>query len=210
MGTVIDPGNATRPVNSTSAGAIGGDAAGGGMKKSPATVEPFAVPTEMRPDVAPLGTVAVSFWAVAVVGRERTDPNRNASLLGVGSNRAPLTVTGVPIVPILGLKVEIDGPAAERTVNGSPLFAEPEGVVTWMGPLVALAGTLTVSVVTEAERTVAEVPLNFTASLAGLAANAVPEMVTFVPTPPDTGEKPSTVVLDALFLEIDVMLPAAS
>src|SRR5262249_39741430 len=181
MGTVIDPGNAIRPVNSTSAGAISGAASGGGMKKSPDTVEPFGVPTEMRPDVAPLGTVAVSFWAVAVVGRESTDPNRNASLLGVGSNRFPFTVTTVPIVPILGLKLEIEGPAAERTVNGFPLLAVPEGVVTWMGPLVAPAGTLTLSVVTEAERTVARVPLNFTTSLAGLAANAVPEMVTFVP-----------------------------
>ena len=56
-----------------------------------------------------------------------------------------------------------------------------------MTPVVAPEGTEVVMLVAELAETVAEVPLNFTVLLAGVALKFVPEIVTVVPTPPDDG-----------------------
>ena len=56
-----------------------------------------------------------------------------------------------------------------------------------MVPVVAPDGTEVVMLVVVLAVTVAEVPLNFTILLTGVASKLVPDIVTVVPTPPDAG-----------------------
>jgi hypothetical protein len=65
--------------------------------------------------------------------------------------------------------------------------------VTEIGPLVAPAGTVTVSVVEVAPVTVATTPLNRTVLLANVVLKLVPVMVTVAPTAPLVGVKPDMV-----------------
>ena len=201
-----EPGKAMRPVNSTSAGVKGA----GGTKKSPPVAVPARVVTETRPDATPSGTVAVSCWGLADVTGATTDPKRTVSIAAVGSKCAPLTVTVIPTVPIAGLKLVIVGRLEPRTAKASALVAEPAGVVTPSRPVVAPAGTFTVSDVGEAESTVAGVPLKVRTLSAGVAEKAVPETVTVVPGGPETGVNPRMDVTEAGRRPIETMLPAAS
>ena len=52
----------------------------------------------------------------------------------------PVMVTAVPAGPLAGVKLEIAG--ATSTVKLLALVAEPPGVVTLSGPVVAPAGTV--------------------------------------------------------------------
>jgi hypothetical protein len=52
----------------------------------------------------------------------------------------PVIVTAAPTGPLAGVKLAIVG--AETTVNGPPLVADPPGVVTVIGPVVAPDGTV--------------------------------------------------------------------
>jgi len=70
------------------------------------------------------------------------------------------------------------------------LVAVPSGVVTEMGPLVALGGTTAVICTSESTEYVAAVALNVTAVL---CRRAVPEIVTDVPTGPLRGSNPERV-----------------
>ena len=66
---------------------------------------------------------------------------------------------------MVGVKLVRVGAPSEPpvvTVNGPLLVAEPVGVVTAIGPVVAPLGTVTTSWVAVAEDTVAAVPLNVT------------------------------------------------
>jgi hypothetical protein len=99
-------------------------------------------------------------------------------------------VTTVPASPIVGENPVIVGAAeAASTVNGSDVIAEPVGVVTLMGPLVAPAGTLVTSCVDDAAVTVAAVPLNVTAFSLETALNPIPQIVTVLLAGPESGEK---------------------
>jgi hypothetical protein len=188
------------------AGAFGA----GGMKKSPPVAKPAGVVTEIRPDAAPSGTIAISWLVVADITGAGMDPKRMVSNAGVGSNPVPLTVTVSPTAPIVGLTLVMVGPAELRTVKASALVADPAGVVTAIVPVVAPAGTFAVSIVVEAEMTVAGVPLKVRASSAGVDEKAVPDTVTSVPGPPEAGVNPRMAAAEALRRSIETMLPAAS
>ena len=93
---------------------------------------------------------------------------------------APFTTTVVPAVPVAGVKPVIRG----ATVKLVALVAVPPGVVTAIGPVVALAGTVAVICVLESTWKVAAVPLNLT-QLAPV--NPVPVSVTPAPAAPLPG-----------------------
>ena len=89
-----------------------------------------------------------------------------------------------------GVKPEIVGvPFVPATVKGVALVDEPPGAVTLSVPVVAPAGTVTVSWVVVAALTVASVPLKRTVFCAGVALKPMPAMVTVVPTDPCFGVK---------------------
>src|SRR5206468_13044643 len=101
----------------------------------------------------------------------------------------PVIVTRVPTLPLVGEMLLIVGPAgAVVTVKFDPLVAVPPGVVTPIGPVDALAGT--VAVICASETTLmddAAVPLNVTAVA---PVKPLPLIETDVPGGPLAGEKP--------------------
>jgi hypothetical protein len=73
-------------------------------------------------------------------------------------------VTAVPGLPIWGLNEVMVGVWETPTVKDPVLVAEPDGVVTVIGPVLAPDGTAVTSSVTDADVTVAGTPLNLTVS----------------------------------------------
>jgi hypothetical protein len=132
------------------------------------------------------------------------------SLAGV-SKFVPAIVTDVPGAPIVGEKLLMVGTPLEAvTVKEVALVADPAGDVTLIVPVEAPLGTVAMSWVGVAELTVADVPLKLTVSWLDVALNAVPFIVTDVPTEPARGVNPLIeTTLDA-FLVIEVKLPTAS
>jgi len=113
-------------------------------------------------------------------------------LFGVTSKFVPEIVTAVPGAPTVGVKPLIVGPplAPEAvTVKEIELVAMPFGVVTVIGPVVAAVGTAVTICVAVAELTVAFVPWKATVSWLEFVLNAVPLIVTLVPTGPLCGVK---------------------
>ena len=107
----------------------------------------------------------------------------------VASKLAPLMVTTVPTMPLVGVI-----PFIARVVTGTGVtvkveaeIAVPPGVVMAMFPLVA-PGTVTESEVVVACVTLAGVPSNVTMSFWGDGSNFVPAIVTVDPTVPLVGE----------------------
>jgi hypothetical protein len=99
-----------------------------------------------RPEVPPPGTVGESTVEVAVAIAARVTLKKSWLSVARGSKFVPLTVTAVPGVPIPGVKPVIVGaPLVLVTVKEVALVAEPPGAVTLMVPVVAPAGTVTVS-----------------------------------------------------------------
>ena len=144
------------------------------MKKSSAlTPSPMTVVTEMRPDVAPLGTLVEIDVAVAAVMSATVPLNFKRLLDGTGSKFCPVTVTAVPDVPILGVKPVMIGPFVPTT-NGSSLESDPAEVVTEINPVVAPAGTEVTICVSEDEDTTAAVPLKVTVLPLGVGLKPVP------------------------------------
>lgn len=99
-----------------------------------------------------------------------------------------MIVTADPVSPELGVKLLIVGaPESVRTVKAVLVETEPPGAVTEMGPVVAVAGTVTTICVVVAETIVAETPLKLTLFWPAVAPNPVPLIVTEVPTTPFCG-----------------------
>jgi len=98
---------------------------------------------------------------------------------------APVIVTDVPTVPLLGENESMTGGGAV-TVKSAPLVAVPPGVVTVILPVVAPAGTDVLISVLDTTVKVAAVPLKRTL-LASL--KFLPEITTGVPTGPRVGVK---------------------
>jgi hypothetical protein len=90
----------------------------------------------------------------------------------------------------------IVGTPPSLTVNGVALVADPEGVVTLIGPDVAPAGTVTTTSVPDDDATTPALPPNVTVFWLGVALNPVPAIVTGVPTGPAPGEKVMTETVD--------------
>jgi hypothetical protein len=159
---------------------VGGTAT---MKDVPDEPVPFGVVTAIGPLVAPLGTVKVSCVSeltVKAVGAP-------LSVTAVAPVKfAPVTMTDVPTVPLVGENDEITGDGGV-TMKADDDVAVPPGVVTAIGPLVAPLGTVAMMRVSdETVNADAGVPAKDT-DVAPL--RPVPEIVTLVPTGPLDGLK---------------------
>lgn len=104
------------------------------------------------------------------------------------SKLVPLTVTDTAPTPLAGVKLVMVGTAGTVTVNADELVAEPFGLVTPIVPVVAPDGTVTTSIVVDADEIEADVPLNVTVFEPGVALNPVPWIVTVCPIGPSFGE----------------------
>lgn len=103
----------------------------------------------------------------------------------VVSKPVPVMVTVVPVAPLVGEKLVIDG----ITVKFDDEVAVWLLTVTLIGPVVAPDGTVvTISVLVELVTTAA-VPLKLTALFAAVVSKFAPTMVTVVPAVPLAGEK---------------------
>jgi len=142
---------------------------------------PDGVVTEIGPDWAPFGTVAVIFVSEFTV---KFVADLFLNLTSVAPVKfVPLIVTTVPTGPKVGENdVIVGAPAILKFIE---LVAVPLGVVTLMGPVVAPDGT--VAVILSAEFTVklAPTPLN----VSDVAPSKfVPLIVTAAPGNPEVGE----------------------
>src|ERR1700752_552774 len=147
-----------RAVYSTSATVRGG----GGIKKSPAAI---AVPSGVAIEIL-LETVVETRVTTVVELAEVICACvlLNFTLLSaaVAAKLVPESVTSSPRTPMVGVKLLITGAPACPTVNDEELLAEPFGLLTVIGPVVAPEGTTATSLVVVAEVTVAAVALNWT------------------------------------------------
>jgi hypothetical protein len=148
-----------------------------GTKRSPLlTALPKGVDTETLPDVAARGTGA----EILVVVDELTEAwallKDTLLFVVVVLKFVPLIAIGLPGSARAGVKlVMVGGPdRVPPTVKGILLVAEPDGVVTAMGPVVAPAGTLVTICVRVDDETLAAVPLNVTAFWLGVVLKPVP------------------------------------
>ena len=144
---------------------------------------PLGVVTEIRPVVAPEGTVAlirVAFCTVKVVAET---PLKRTAVAPV--KFVPLIWTEVPTGPLVGLNDVIVGAPVPVTVKFVELVAVPLGVVTEIRPVVAPEGTVAlIRVAFCTVKVVAETPLKRTAVA---PVKFVPLIWTEVPTGPLVG-----------------------
>jgi hypothetical protein len=135
--------------------------------------------------VAPDGTVVTISVLVELVTVAVTPLNLTTSLASAVSKPVPVMVTFVPMEPLAGEKLVIEG----VTVKSDDDVAVRLPTVTLIGPVVAPDGTVATISVLVALVTVAEVPLNATELLAAVVLKFAPVMVTDVPAVPLDGEK---------------------
>jgi hypothetical protein len=114
----------------------------------------------------------------------------------------PVIVTVVPAGPFVGVKLVIPG----ATVKLVELVAVPPAVVTLIGPVVALAGTVALIFVLESTWKTDDAPLNLTATA---PVKAVPEIVTLSPTFPLPGAKLAMLGLTVKFPALVAVRAAA-
>jgi hypothetical protein len=114
------------------------------VKLAPLVPVPTAVVTLSGPVVAAAGTVA---WIAVsdVTVKPALAVLKVTAVAPVKST--PRIVTLVPTGPIVGVKLVIVG--APTTRNAPALLAVPPGVVTLIGPVVAVAGTVAWIVVSD-------------------------------------------------------------
>lgn len=140
---------------------------------------PISVVMLIMPVVALVGTIAV---------REVSDTTLKVALTPlkltavVPVKLAPVIVTDVPTVPLVGKKLVIVGLTPKLLV----LVAVPSGVVTLIAPVVAPVGTVVVIAVSETTLKVALTPLKLTLVA---PVKFAPVIVKLVPTMPLVGEK---------------------
>ena len=112
-------------------------------------------------------------------------------------------VTLVPGVPLVGVKPVTVG-AGAVTVKLAALLAVPPGVVTWILPVVAPAGTA--AVIWVADTTVKAGWLVLLKVTAVAPVKFVPLMVTLVPTGPLVGVKPVMVGAGRVTVKLAVLV----
>jgi hypothetical protein len=100
--------------------------------------------------------------------------NLTLLLPATGWKLIPVIVTAVPGVPIEGVNPVIVGALPAATTKEAPLVADPFGVVTLIGPVVAPAGTVATIEVVVAEATVALTPLNRTVFWLAISLKPLP------------------------------------
>jgi hypothetical protein len=141
--------------------------------------DPLGVVTEILPDVAPVGTVAVIIVEEFTTNDASVSLNRTAV---APMSDVPERVIEAPTGPSDGLNDVIAG--GDATVNCPGLTPSPLRFVTMMGPVEAPLGTVVVNCLLELIVKPAGVPLNVTPIV---SANFRPLIVTDVPTDPDVG-----------------------
>jgi len=148
---------------------------------------PEGVVTAIGPVTAASGTVAVICVSESTVNVVAATPPNETAVAPV--NPAPVIVTTVPGLPLVGEKLVMHGPAAVVTMKSVELVAVPSESVAVMGPVVAPAGTVAVICVFELTvKVVAAVPLKATAETAlGASWNPDPVMITVAPACPHVG-----------------------
>ena len=125
-----------------------------------APVIPFTV-TEIGPVLAPKGTVVVMLVPDDAVTTASVPLKRTVFSPGIELKLVPVIVTVVPKVPLVGLKLVIEG--VPWTVKFDELTKRIPFTVMKMGPVPAPIGTLTVILVEFDETIVAVMPLKSTA-----------------------------------------------
>ena len=137
--------------------------------------------TDIGPLVAVLGTVALIELRDVIVKDDTSTPPNFTEVVPI--KPLPLIYTCVPGVPEVGVKDVIFG----RTVKLVALDAVPDGVVTDILPVNAVADTVAVIEVSEStEKDEAACPLNFTEVA---PVKPLPLIVTVVPVVPEVGLK---------------------
>jgi hypothetical protein len=173
-----------RRVTAMSAGVSG---AGATNRSAVLVIEPSGVVTLTRPEVAVLGTVA-TIWVGVTEAVAAIAPLSETSVSPTsGKKLVPVMVTVPPGATTVGEMPEMVGTTLGSTTKADTAVAVPPGAVTVTGPVVAPAGTVTVSDVSVASVTVAAVPLNFTVVVPGWSENPVPRIRTVSPGPPRSG-----------------------
>src|SRR3972149_5735547 len=159
---------------------------GGGItvKLSELVPVPPGASTEICPELAPAGTVAlICVFETTVNAPASVGPNLTAV---APSKPVPSIVTSVPTGPEVGEKPLIEG--GGMTVKLPELVAVPPGVMTDICPELAPAGT--VALICSSEMTVSPVRFVPFSVTAVAHVRPVPPIVTSVPTGPEAGENP--------------------
>jgi hypothetical protein len=157
---------------------------------------PPGVVTVILPVVAPVGTVAVICVAeftvnvVALVVLNFTELVVKLAPPTVPLKFVPVILTDVPIGPKAGVNEVIVGAGAVATVKLVALVFCPAAVYTWIGPVVAPAGTTAVTEVALVVVGVTRLEV-LKRTWVGAVVN-VPLIVTVEPTKPVAGEKVGT------------------
>jgi hypothetical protein len=177
---------------------------------------PPNVVAEILPVVAPVGTVAVICVAeftvndVALVVLNFTELVVKLAPLTVPLKFVPVIVTDVPTGPKAGVNEVIVGAGAVTTVKFVALVFCPAAVYTWIGPVVAPAGTTAVAEVALVLVGVTRVEVLKRTAVGGVVN--VPLIVTVEPTKPVAGEKvgtPGQVAAGPVVYGNDAELPLA-
>ena len=167
----------------------------GGTMKSPAlTAVPALVVTRMRPEPVAAGTANASCVVVTDDTRAGLWFSFTVVAPAAGLKFVPSTFTVVPGRPADGVNPAMVGIPAAATTKSCALMAVLAATVTVTLPVVAPAGTATVSAVGDALTTTAATPLNATALSTGVALNPVPVIAMMAPTGPVAGTNPVSVI----------------
>jgi hypothetical protein len=147
--------------------------------------------TMTDPVVTPVGTGTTMELALQLVGVAAVPLNRTVLVPGVAPKFDPVIVTTAPIDPDVGERLEIAGPCADVTVNVMPLLMTLL-TVTATDPVVAPLGTGATILLALQLLGVAAVPLNLMLLVPCDVPKFAPLIVTEVPTPPDAGDRLTT------------------
>ena len=159
--------------------------------------------------MAPVGTLVVILVVVEDVTVARTPFRLTVLLVAVSSKLVPVIINVVPIGPVAGLKLVIEGDrtAVVVTVKFDVLVPVCPATVTEIEPVAAPVGTIAVILVEVDAVTTAVVPLNLTVLfVAVVPSKLVPVIVTLVPTGPLVGLKLAIVGGGDITVKSDVLV----
>jgi hypothetical protein len=163
--------------------------------------------TTTGPVVAPLGTKDEMLVAVQLNAADATPLKETPGAPWTDKKFAPVIVTELLTNPEAGFKLVMIGDGG-GTVNATPLLESPPTDTTTL-PDTVPAGTGTTMLVALQFVGVASVPLKLTVLVPCIAPKPVPVIVTGVPTAPDEGFRPVTVIGDGVTVNRTPLLEPA-
>ena len=146
------------------------------MKLTPLLATPLRVTTTV-PVVAPAGTLTLILVSLQLETEATVPLNVTVLVPCVAPKLVPVTVTAIPAIPDVGLKLVMFGGGI--TVKVTPLLEDPLFVVTTTGPVVAPLGTNATMLVLPQLVIPIELPLSVTVPSA--KPKFAPAIVTDVP-----------------------------